>query len=95
MKSELLLKEWHIVATDAFVEAVVWRLPHPTRGSLHRYKYRLALVVDGVCVMRYDYEAGNGDHRHVGEVEVHYEFVSYNALIDDFWADVEAWMESK
>jgi hypothetical protein len=95
MKSELLLKERHVVAADAFAEVVVWRLPHPARGSLHRYKYRLALVVDGVCVMRYDNEAGKGDHRHVGEVEMHYEFVSYDALIDDFWADVEAWMESR
>ena len=30
-------------------------------------KYRLALVVDGLCVLRYDNETGKGDHRHIRE----------------------------
>jgi hypothetical protein len=54
-------------------------------------KYRLALVVSGKCVLRYDNEAGKGDHRHVGPVETAYEFKSYERLLSDFWADVEAW----
>jgi hypothetical protein len=32
----------------------------------HELWYRLALVVGGKCVLRYDNEAGKGDHRHVG-----------------------------
>jgi len=34
-------------------------------GSVHSFKYRLAHVVRGVCVLRDDNEAGRGDHRHV------------------------------
>jgi hypothetical protein len=36
------------------------------RGSRHQYKYRLVLVVNDDCVLRYDNEAGKGDHKHVG-----------------------------
>jgi hypothetical protein len=95
MKAELLLSERHVLAADVFAELVVWRLPHPARGSAHRLKYRLALIVAGECVMRYDNEAGKGDHRHVGKTESRYEFDSYDVLIEDFWADVEAWMRRR
>lgn len=49
----------------------------------------MAYVVDGVCRLRYDNEAGKGDHRHVGEIETPYRFSSLDQLIDDFWQDVE------
>ena len=77
----------------AFVEIVVWRLPRPTRGSAHRFKYRLALVVDGVCVLRYDNEAGKGDHRHARDVEEPYDFASPETLLADFWRDAEEWRQ--
>jgi hypothetical protein len=31
-------------------EIVIWKVPRPLKGSVHRFKYRLALVVDDVCV---------------------------------------------
>jgi hypothetical protein len=74
-----------------FAEIVVWRLPRPARGSTHRFKYRLALVVDGVCVLRYDNEAGKGDHRHMGGVEEPYDFTTSETLLADFWREVEEW----
>ena len=37
------------IAEKSFAELVAWKLPHPVSGSLHGYKYRLALVVEGVC----------------------------------------------
>jgi hypothetical protein len=61
------------------------------KGSSHRFKYRLALIVDGECVLRYDNEAGKGDHRHVGTVETSYAFVTFDRLLADFWTDVDAW----
>jgi len=61
------------------------------RGSIHRLKYRLALVADSVCVLRYDNEAGKGDHRHIGRVAKLYKFVDPETLLVDFWNDVEAW----
>jgi hypothetical protein len=42
-------------------------------------------------VLRYDNEAGKGDHRHVGTKEMPYVFVSVDQLLDDFLADVAAW----
>ena len=91
MKAEALAQERHILDEDAFVEVVVWRVSHPVKGSRHYLKYRLALVVAGDCVLRYDNETGKGDHRHVGDVETPYSFSSYERLLADFWADVELW----
>ena len=73
---------------DTFVDAVVWVLPRPALGSGHRYKYRLALVVDGECVMRYDNERGKGDHRHIDGREEPFQFTTLDALIDASEADV-------
>jgi len=71
------------------VELVVWRVPVPVRSSKHEFRYRLALVVDGECVLRYDNEAGKGDHRHVRDKEQEYGFKNAEQLLADFWSDVE------
>jgi hypothetical protein len=91
MEAELLLKERYVLAEDMFAEIVVWRLPRSLPGSRHELKYRLALIVAGECVLRYDNEAGKGDHRHWGKRESPYRFIDPDTLIADFWADVEAW----
>ena len=91
MSAEPLINERHVLDTETFVEIVVWHLPRPLRGSRHRFKYRLALVRDGVCVLRYDNEAGKGDHRHVRGLETPYGFKDPDALLADFWSDVEKW----
>ena len=65
------------------------------KGSTHRLKYRSALIVAGECVLRYDNEMGKGDHRHVGKTEAAYAFSSYEKLLADFWADVEAWRQRR
>ena len=91
MKAELLLKERHQLAADAFVELRVWRVPQPVRGSSHDLKYALAYVVGGICVLRYDNEAGKGDHRHLGAVETPYTFTTPAKLLADFWTDVDRW----
>lgn len=91
MKAELLMDERHVLDTCAFVEIVVWRLPRPARGSIHRFKYRLALVVNSICVLRYDNEVGKGDHRHVQDIEEPYDFTDPDTLLVDFWREVEEW----
>jgi hypothetical protein len=91
MKAELLLRERHQTADNAFVELRVWRVPHPVRGSEHEYKYALAYVVKGICVLRYDNEAGKGDHKHVGPIETGYRFTTPAQLLADFWHDVDHW----
>jgi hypothetical protein len=89
MDAELLLNERHIVSENEFAETVVWRVPAPLCGSAHVFKYRLAFVVDGQCVIRYDNESGKGDHKHVGEEEIPYTFTTPQALLHDFWNDVD------
>jgi hypothetical protein len=91
MKADLLLSERHQLTADAFVELRVWRAPQPVRGSRHDLKYALAYVVGGVCVLRYDNEAGKGDHRHLGGVETAYAFTTPAKLLADFWDDVDQW----
>lgn len=91
MEAELLFRKREVVSETAFVEIVIWRVPDPVRGSTHGFKYSLALVAEGVCVLRYDNEAGKGDHKHVGEREVRYRFIDLAALQDDFWQDVATW----
>jgi hypothetical protein len=91
MGATLLLNERHILSEDAFVEIVVWRLPSPVSGSRHTYKYRLALISKGVCLLRYDNETGKGDHKHVGEKEISFLFTTSEKMLDDFWDDVDQW----
>jgi hypothetical protein len=88
MKAELLIDERHLLDDSTFVEIVIWRVPRSVRGSRHRFKYRLALVRDGVCVLRYDNEAGKGDHRHLDNVQERYVFTDPDTLMADFWRDV-------
>jgi hypothetical protein len=91
MPAESLLNERHVLDEETFVEIVVWRVPSPVKGSGHRLKYRLALVSRGVCVLRYDNEAGKGDHRHVAGQQEPYVFSDAVSLLADFWSDVENW----
>jgi hypothetical protein len=89
MPARLLLRERRILAEDRFVEIVIWEVPKPVPGSRHRFKYRLALVVDEVCVLRFDNETGKGDHMHVGGTEIPYAFTNPERLVSDFWKKTE------
>jgi hypothetical protein len=91
MKAEPLLNERVVLSERSFAELRVWRVPRSVRGSGHMFKYALAYVVEGVCVLRYDNEAGKGDHRHLGTHETAYAFTSPDQLLADFWSDIEVW----
>ena len=86
MKATLVARTRVVYAENAFAEMVLWKLPAPSKGSSHGFKYRLAYVVDGVCVIRYDNETGKGGHRHAGadETELPYRFASLEKLVADF-----------
>lgn len=91
MKATELLRTRIVYSEIAFAELVLWQLRSAVPGSAHSFKYRLAYVVRGICVLRYDNEAGKGDHRHYGEVESAYEFEGPDALIAAFQADIQRW----
>ena len=91
MKAMLLLRTRIAHAETAFGELVLWRVPKPVAGSTHRFKYRLAYVVDGRCVVRYDHEVGKGEHRHFAGKESAYNFETADKLIADFQRDIVRW----
>ncbi len=91
MKATNILQLRNTEADGSFSEIVIWEVPTPLAGSIHSYKYRLAFVVDGVCVVRLDNEAGKGDHLHVEGIESAYAFTSIEQLLVDFDGYIERW----
>jgi len=91
MKAVQLAHQKIVYSETAFAELVLWRVPKPVPGSSHAFKYRLAYVVKGECVLRYDNEAGKGDHRHFGGKEGAYSFHSIDKLLADFQKDIARW----
>ena len=88
MKAALVARTRIVYAENAFAELVLWKVPAAVAGSTHEFKYRLAYVVDGLCVIRYDNEVGKGNHRHFGDVESKYSFTTPDAA---FERDIARW----
>jgi hypothetical protein len=91
MKAVALVRRRVVVAADAFVEVVIWRVLEPVPPSTHQFKYRLAYVVGDRCVLRYDNEREKGDHRHTERAEEPYVFSTPDQLMADFEADIARW----
>jgi len=91
MKAESLYHDRIQYGDTAFAHVVVWQLSQPVLGCAHCYKYRLAYVVAGDCVIRYDNERGKGDHQHRDGVETAIAFVSLPQLLTDFFAEIDRW----
>ncbi|MFN8627070.1 MAG: DUF6516 family protein [Candidatus Binatia bacterium] len=91
MRATALMHRRVVLAPDAFVEVTIWRVPQPVSPAVHPFKYRLAYVVAGECVLRYDNDRGKGDHRHVGAATTPYAFSTPDRLMADFNADIARW----
>jgi hypothetical protein len=91
MKAVQLVRTRIIYSERAFAELALWQVPKRVAGSVHQFKYRLAYVVDGGCVLRYDNEVGKGDHRHFDRRESNYNFTTPDRLIADFQRDIARW----
>ena len=91
MKAVELIRTRITYSEAAFAELMRWRVPKPVKGSAHGFKYRLAYVVDDVCVLRYDNESGKGDHRHFNNKERAYDFSTPDQLIAGFQHDIARW----
>jgi hypothetical protein len=90
MAAALLIRERVVYADASVAEIVIWRVPRPVPPSAHRFKYRLAYIVERKRVLGYDNERGKGDHRHVGGHEERFVFVSIDDLLARFVSEVEA-----
>jgi hypothetical protein len=89
MKARLIHRNRMAFDDGAILEMVVWEVPEPVEGSLHRYKYRLLYGHPGNRIVGYDNERPKGDHRHVDGVEEPYRFTGPEDLIRDFIEEVE------
>lgn len=87
-KATLLLREKVIRTDGGVVEIVIWRLPRATADRPHGLKYRLYFGRNGKDLVRYDNETGKGDHRHIEDREMTYQFISVAKLRQDFEADI-------
>ena len=65
---------------SVIIEMVIWALPTTSVERPHGLKYRFYCGESGQCLVRYDNEAGKGDHRHYGEIEEQYCFESIEQL---------------
>jgi uncharacterized protein YwbE len=88
MKAKLIRNLKKTYPNGVVVEMVVWRLPKATADRPHGLKYRFYCGKVGRCIVRYDNEAGKGDHIHYGDDERAYTFVSAERLVADFLKDV-------
>ena len=91
MKATLIARTRIVYSTHSFAELVLWRVPKPVPGSAPEFKYRLAYVVDSVCVVRYDNEIGKGHHRHFGVAENTYKFSTPERLMVDSQKNIARW----
>ena len=76
------------IADNAFASIRILEVDPAILGSQHQYKYSLAYIVDGECVMRYDNERGKGDHKHIHDREYPVTFTTIENLIASFQADI-------
>ena len=89
MSVKLLFQDKFIYADGAIREMVIWHLPEKDEERPHGLKYSLFYGYPGKCLVRYDNERGKGDHRHEGDQEAPYNFVSVEMLAEDFRTDIE------
>ena len=84
-----LVRNKKLVLGKVAIQERIWAVSQTVPGSAHGYKYSLAVIVNSECILRYDNERGNGDHRHFMDQETAYAFVSMDQLMDDFQAEVQ------
>ena len=90
MKTTLIYRKTETRADGVKLDMVIWQLPSETADRSHGIKYRLWAGRAGKTLVRYDNEAGKGDHKHVGAVEMPYVWRGLEWLVADFVAEVEA-----
>lgn len=87
MKAELIFHEKVEENDKSIVEVKIWAVPS-ARDKPHGHKYSLAYIKDGKRLLGYDNAEGKGDHRHYGDREETYAFVTIAQLFEDFYRDV-------
>ncbi|UGX85416.1 toxin-antitoxin system TumE family protein [Phyllobacterium meliloti] len=87
-RADLIYRFKSVFSDGAILEMVIWKIPTPVAGSMHLYKYRLYWGRNNERIVGYDNERGKGDHCHLDGKEHPYCFISPEALINDFYAEI-------
>jgi hypothetical protein len=95
MEAALLEHQKFTLESGATIELKVWRLPARTAERPHGLKYSLFYGRPGKRIVGYDNETGKGDHRHFRGRERPYRFTTFEALLADFWRDVQTEIENE
>ena len=88
MSVNLLFYRKNIEPNGDVVEMKIWQVPH-SKDKPYGLKYSLVYVREGRRIIGYDNAEGKGDHRHYRNKEYPYHFRGVDALIEDFYSDVE------
>lgn len=89
MKAQRIFHDKAVLADGSIVEMTIWQLPQASSERPHALKYSLYYGRDGQRIVGYDNERGKGDHKHLGNKETRYRFVSVEKLVADFLSDVD------
>jgi hypothetical protein len=89
VKAVLVYQDKGLLPDGAIIEMKIWQLPEKSEERPHGFKYSLYYGEDGKRIIGYDNERGKGDHRHYGDREEDYVFVSVDSLVNDFLQDVK------
>ncbi|PUE42687.1 DUF6516 family protein [Limnohabitans sp. Bal53] len=90
MSAELITRFKNITPDGGVIELVVWKVPTPVPPTEHGFKYRAVYAMDGVRIVGFDNERGNGDHCHLDGQELPYTITGVDQLVEDFIAAVAA-----
>lgn len=89
MSATIFKKFTRYLDENEFIQVLIWEVDPAVLGSDHSFKYSMAYIVSGICVMRYGNEHGKGDHKHIRDQEIGTNFAGIDQLFADFLADVE------
>ena len=94
MKAKRIFYDKAVLPDNSIVEMTIWQLPKPSPERPHGLKYSLFYGRDGLRIVGYDNERRKGDHKHLGEVESRYRFVSVEKLVVLLLLSTSQWLTS-
>jgi len=88
MKTQLVFYQKVTDEREGTVEIKIWKLSKTSKDKPHGYRYSLVYILNGIRVIGYDNGEKKGDHRHYGNREEPYIFISIEKLFEDFYRDI-------
>ncbi|MEA1935081.1 MAG: DUF6516 family protein, partial [Thermodesulfobacteriota bacterium] len=87
MKAKLIYHVKEITLNGDILEIKIWQIPK-SKDKPHGFKYSFAYIRRGKRLFGYDNAERKGDHKHVGNREIPYQFKSVDQLFADFHRDI-------